>query len=92
LWKYEKNAAGVYVRAGAASYRDTGLCYIQAGLDPARLPEALKVIDGELLRLITEPVTTEELRDAKTSMKAGWHSAGKIAVPKRNGLPNNFVC
>lgn len=70
----EKRGLAYMVRAGSGSYRDVGLCYIQAGLDPARLPEALKVIDTELARLVKEPVTKEEITNAKTSI------AGRLAL------------
>lgn len=70
----EKRGLAYMVRAGATSYRDTGVCYVQAGLDPARLGEAIKVIKGELARIADEPVTAAELNDAKSSI------AGRLAL------------
>ncbi|MBI5729049.1 MAG: insulinase family protein, partial [Candidatus Magasanikbacteria bacterium] len=70
----EKRGLAYMVRAGSSSYRDVGVSYIQAGLDPARLGEALQVIKGEVMRMATEPITKQELADAKTSL------AGRLAL------------
>jgi predicted Zn-dependent peptidase len=55
------------VRAGAGSFRDSGVVQIQAGLDPARLPEAMRVIKDELKKISTTPVSDKELADAKSN-------------------------
>lgn len=70
----EKRGLAYMVRAGNSSYRDIGVSYIQAGLDPARLGEALQVIKGEVLRIAVEPITAQELTDAKTSL------SGRLAL------------
>lgn len=70
----EKRGLAYMIRAGSSSYRDVGVSYIQAGLDPARLGEALQVIKGEILRLAAEPITKQELADAKSSL------SGRLAL------------
>lgn len=70
----EKRGLAYMIRTGSAAHRDTGVSYVQAGLDPARLEEALQVIRAELARIALEPVTTRELADAKTS------AAGRLAL------------
>lgn len=70
----EKRGLAYMIKAGSSSYRDVGVSYIQAGLDPARLGEALQVIKGEVLRMAAEPVTKRELSDAKTSL------SGRLAL------------
>ena len=70
----EKRGLAYMIKAGSSSYRDVGVSYIQAGLDPARFGEALQVIKGEVLRLAAEPVTKQELADAKTSL------SGRLAL------------
>ena len=65
----EKRGLAYMVRSGSTNYRDAGLAYVQAGLDPARLPEAFTVIKAELHRISHEPVTAAELRDAKSSLE-----------------------
>ncbi len=64
----EKRGLAYMIRAGQAFYRDIGVAQIQAGLDPARLKEALKVIKDELKRIASEPVTSQELKEAKSSI------------------------
>lgn len=64
----EKRGLAYSVRAGSSSFRDTGLCYVQAGLDSARLGEAATVIKDELRRIATADVSTTELRNAKSNM------------------------
>lgn len=67
----EKRGLAYMVSAGATNYRDAGAVYVQAGLDPARLKEALGVILAECMRLADEPVTSEELKNAKTAIAGG---------------------
>ena len=64
----EKRGLAYVINAGADSFRDTGMVFVRAGLDPARLPEALKVIKEELIKISEEGVTPHELKDAKNSI------------------------
>lgn len=70
----ERRGLAYMVRSGSASFRDVGVAYVQAGLDPARLPEALKVIKHEIEKIAKEPVSKEELTKAKTNV------AGRMAL------------
>lgn len=70
----EKRGLAYMIKSGAGAFRDVGVSYVQAGLDPARLPEALQVIRAELERMAHEPVTTDELEKAKSN------SAGRLAL------------
>lgn len=74
----ERRGLAYMVHAGAASFRDAGVSYVQAGLDPARIKDAFKVIKTELALLTTQPVSATELKDAKTSI------AGGIALAMEN--------
>lgn len=64
----EKRGLAYMVRAGSSNYRDVGTAYIQAGLDPSRLPDAVAVIKEELKKICDELVSAKELIDAKTSI------------------------
>lgn len=64
----EKRGLAYMVRASAASYRDVGLVQIQAGLDPARLEEAIKTILVETEKISQEEVSEKELKDAKSNL------------------------
>lgn len=67
----EKRGLAYMVHAGSANFRDTGAMYVQAGLDPARLKEAIQVIMAECVRMGAEPVTARELADAKSQITGG---------------------
>ncbi len=64
----ERRGLAYMVRAGGSSYRDVGVVQIQAGLDPKRLAEAIKVIKTELKKITTNPVPAKELQGAKTNI------------------------
>lgn len=64
----EKRGLAYMIRAGSNNFRDVGTAYIQAGLDPARLPEAIKVIRTELKKIAENKVSEKELKDAKSSI------------------------
>ncbi|OGH94381.1 MAG: hypothetical protein A2538_01070 [Candidatus Magasanikbacteria bacterium RIFOXYD2_FULL_41_14] len=64
----EKRGLAYMVRAGSWPYRDVGSVYVQAGLDPKRLPAALRTIKVELKKIATKAVSKKELADAKTSL------------------------
>ena len=70
----ERRGLAYFVRAGTNTFEDTGLFYIQAGLDQKRVKEAFGVIGQELFKIQNEPVETQELRRAKDYMK------GKLAL------------
>jgi predicted Zn-dependent peptidase len=53
------------VHSFQADYADCGSLQVYAGVDPADLPAALKLILGELALLRDEPVSVEELAKAR---------------------------
>lgn len=67
----ERRGLAYVVHGGTAAYRDSGVAYIQAGLDPARFKEAILVIQQELKKISEIPVSTVELQEAKTSIAGG---------------------
>lgn len=70
----EKRGLAYMIRAGANYFRDCGAVYIKAGLDPARLEDALTIIRQELRKISEKPVTAKELADAKANF------AGRLAL------------
>jgi predicted Zn-dependent peptidase len=64
----EKRGLAYMVRSSIASYRDAGSLYVQAGLDPSRLEEAVKVIREELQKMTEALVGEKELKDAKSNL------------------------
>ncbi len=64
----EKRGLAYMVNAGASSFRDIGVVSVQAGLDPSRLGDAIKVIKDELIKITQEPVSAKELADSKNNI------------------------
>lgn len=65
----ERRGLAYSVRASAEAYTDTGSLVITAGLDPARLTEAIRVILREIARMRDRGVTVEELSRAKENLE-----------------------
>jgi predicted Zn-dependent peptidase len=64
----EKRGLAYMVNAGGGAFRDVGVATIQAGLDPSRLADALKVIKDELVKIKEKPVSAKELFDSKNNI------------------------
>ena len=61
----EKRGLGYYVHAGNTAYTDAGTFYASAGVDVARVDEAITTILGELRKIADEPVPADELEKAR---------------------------
>ncbi|MBA3332728.1 MAG: insulinase family protein [Actinobacteria bacterium] len=61
----EKRGLAYYVHAGNGAYTDTGTLYTGAGVDVARVDEAITTILGELEGIAAEPVPADELEKAR---------------------------
>lgn len=66
----EARGLAYYVRAYSENYKDVGYMSAFAGVDPARIDEAIKVVRDELLKICSDgEITNEELKKAKEFMK-----------------------
>jgi predicted Zn-dependent peptidase len=65
----ERRGLAYYVVGLNHSYTDAGSLYSQAGVDIARIDEAVSTIVGELTRIADEPVPAEELEKARNFAK-----------------------
>src|SRR3989344_2283855 len=63
-----------FIRASTEHYHDAGTFVVQAGLEKARIMEAIKLIMEELKKAKDNGVTEKELQDAKDFLK------GKMAL------------
>ncbi|MFA6534404.1 MAG: pitrilysin family protein [Patescibacteria group bacterium] len=70
----ERRGLCYYIRAMNNVYQDTGCFLIQAGLDKKRVPEAVKVILGEVEKLKNQAVKPDELKRAQEFLR------GKLAI------------
>jgi predicted Zn-dependent peptidase len=67
----EQLALAYDISSGVAEYADAGVLEVSAGVDPARLPQAIDAILSELARLRDEPVPADELAKAKAYVSGG---------------------
>lgn len=67
----EEKGLAYDVSSGIVEYADAGAIEISAGVDPAKLPAAIKAILEELTRLTDEPVPSAELAKAKAYLSGG---------------------
>jgi predicted Zn-dependent peptidase len=65
----ERRGLGYYVFGVNHSYTDTGSLYAQAGVDIARIDDAVTTIEGELRRIADERVPADELEKARNFAK-----------------------
>ncbi len=65
----ERRGLGYYVFGVNHSYTDAGTLYSQAGVDIARIDDAVTTIAAELRRIAEEPVPPEELEKARNFSK-----------------------
>ncbi|MFA7653507.1 MAG: pitrilysin family protein [Candidatus Magasanikbacteria bacterium] len=85
LFEEVRNKRGLcyMIHTGGNSFRDVGTAQIQAGLDPARLDEAVAVIKEELNKIATKPVSDKELHEAKSNfsgrMVLGMEESNAVA-------------
>lgn len=70
----ERRGLAYMVRSSNSNYRDMGAFYIQAGLDPSRITEAVQVITQEIEKIKNQLVEDKELEDAKSNI------SGKMAL------------
>jgi predicted Zn-dependent peptidase len=65
----ERRGLAYYVHGLNHSYSDTGTLYAQAGVDIARIDEAVGTIAGELRKIAAEPPPADELEKARNFAK-----------------------
>jgi len=65
----ERRGLCYYIKAIPNIYEDTGLLFIQAGLDKSRIFEALAVLWQELMKIKKQGVSPAELKRAKDFLK-----------------------
>jgi len=65
----ERRGLAYYVYGLNHSYTDAGTLYAQAGVDIARIDEAVATIAAELRRIAAEPVPADELEKARNFSK-----------------------
>lgn len=65
----ERKGLAYVVRSTSEAYEDVGYFAVHAGLDKARIDEALVAIKDELVKVAKKGVTTEEFKRAKDNIR-----------------------
>jgi predicted Zn-dependent peptidase len=61
----ERRGLAYYVHAAHGAFTDAGSLYTGAGVDVARIDEAITTIAGELRKIAAEPIPADELEKAR---------------------------
>ena len=69
----ERRGLAYYVRSGTWYFRDAGVLTASAGVQVAKIDEAIQVILNEFRRLTTTPVSAEELDRAKKNLRGSLY-------------------
>ncbi|MEI6843521.1 MAG: pitrilysin family protein [bacterium] len=79
----EEMGVGYYVRSRVDTYTDHGYLVVSTGVDKTRVEEVVTAVLAEMRKLVTEPVTAEEISKAKEfligNMYMGLESSDAIA-------------
>ncbi|OGY24452.1 MAG: hypothetical protein A2Y57_03785 [Candidatus Woykebacteria bacterium RBG_13_40_7b] len=65
----ERRGLAYYVRSNVEEYHDSGLFFAQAGTEPRKAQEAIKICLEEFSKLATKQVDSVELKKAKENLK-----------------------
>lgn len=87
----EKRGLAYRVHADAYALRDCGAVVIDAGLNPARLKEAIAVIASECDKLARENVTAKELADSKNNIIGQMVLAMENSSTQANWYASKFL-
>ena len=74
-----------------ASYRDTGMFMVYAGLGPAHVSEVLHLITGEIKRMFTEKITNEQLAKTREQLKSGFLLGLESAYNRMNSIGHTLL-
>lgn len=61
----ERRGLAYSIGSGLSRYNDTGVLSISAGVSPEKVSETTKVVKAELMKLVEEPVGSEEITKAR---------------------------
>ena len=80
----EKRGLVYSIMSFHSAYQDTGQFAVYAGTGPERLPELIPVVCDELRRICDNPVAPQELKRAKTQMRAGMVMGREAMMTRAN--------
>ena len=74
-----------------ASYRDTGMFVIYAGLGPAHIYDVLSLITGEINRMFTDKITADQLAKTREQLKSGFLLGLESAYNRMNSIGHTLL-
>jgi len=74
-----------------ASYMDTGLFVVYAALNPAQLPEVMKLISQEVQGMFTDRITEQQLAKAKEQLKSNFLLSLESAASRMNSIGRTML-
>jgi len=74
-----------------ASYMDTGLFVVYAALNPAQLPEVMKLISQEVQGMFTDRITKQQLAKAKEQLKSNFLLSLESAASRMNSIGRTML-
>ena len=83
----EKSGLAYYASTSLSAWLKAGAWEISAGINPLNVDAAIDLIIAELTRFISEPVSEEELEDAK----AGIIGLLPLSVESNSGVASNII-
>jgi len=74
-----------------ASYKDTGMFVIYAGLGPSHVYEVLNLITGEIKRMFTDKITADQLAKTREQLKSGFLLGLESAYNRMNSIGHTLL-
>lgn len=87
----EKRGLVYSIMSFHSSYQDTGQFAVYAGTGPDRLPELIPVVCEEIKRICASAVTEQELKRAKTQMKASLLMGRESMMTRANQQAKQLI-
>jgi len=74
-----------------ASYQDTGMFVVYAGLGPAHVYEVLNLVTGEINRMFTDKITADQLAKTREQLKSGFLLGLESAYNRMNSIGHTLL-
>ena len=87
----EEHGLAYSVYSYNASYKDTGIFTIYAGLGPAHVSDVLQLISAEIKRMFTDRITAGQLAKTREQLKSSFLLGLESAYNRMNSIGNTLL-
>jgi len=87
----EEHGLAYSVYSYNASYKDTGMFVIYAGLGPSHVGEVLDLISGEIKRMFTDKIDASQLAKTREQLKSGFLLGLESAYNRMNSIGHTLL-